>query len=285
MSQFRTRDEYEKAMMDIIDRLTYNRMKWQVWQDLITMMACSISNAVDKTPERVQRREKEYMECQERIGGVDLPARFFALIVEAMEKNPDQDLLGSLYMRLELGSHWHGQFFTPYDLCRAMCDITIDDTVMSKVEEQGWISLNDPACGAGATLVAAANELHRRGINYQTQALFVGQDIDRVVGMMCYIQLSLLGCPGYVVIADTLTNPVVGNVLMPVEKENQEFWYTPFFFRSEWHIRRQSLLFKRIFESLHEVEKPIKKDAYTFFFDFEGDEYNEQIGECDCKAE
>ena len=45
---------------------------------------------------------------------------------------------------------------------------------------------------------------------------------------MCYIQLSLLGCAGYVVVGDTLSNPIEGDVLFPDEKEGQEFWYTPF---------------------------------------------------------
>ena len=101
------------------------------------------------------------------------------------------------------------------------------------------------------------------GINYQTQAVFVGQDIDRIVGMMCYIQLSLLGCPGYVVIADTLTNPLTGfSALRPCPKEGQEFWYTPFFFRPEWQGR---ILCERMDEAL----KGRKEEKLIFYFDFE----------------
>ena len=35
----------------------------------------------------------------------------FAIVVEALERNPEQDFLGELYMELELGNHWKGQVF------------------------------------------------------------------------------------------------------------------------------------------------------------------------------
>ena len=48
--------------------------------------------------------------------------------------------------------------------------------------------------------------------------IFIAQDIDSLVAKMCYIQMSLMGCPGVVIIGDTL----VGNT------EDMEKWYTPF---------------------------------------------------------
>ena len=145
-------------------------------------------------------------------------------------------------MNLDLGSHWHGQFFTPYDICRMMAKISLNGgerDAKTEILDHGYISINDPACGAGATLIAAANQLRNQYINYQTDALFVGQDIDRIAGMMCYIQLSLLGCAGYVVIADTLSNPITGaDVLIPCPKADQEMWYTPMFASELWTQRR-----------------------------------------------
>ena len=58
--------------------------------------------------------------------------------------------------------------------------------------------------------------------------LIHANDVDRVVAQMCYIQLSLLGCPGWVAVANTISNPVCGDPLMPDERPGQEFWYTPF---------------------------------------------------------
>ena len=69
--------------------------------------------------------------------------------------------------------------------------------------------------------------------------LFTAQDIDYIVGLMCYLQLSLMGCAGYVVIGDTLLHPSTAldrRGLIP--RPDQNIWYTPFYFRDIWHYRR-----------------------------------------------
>lgn len=230
----------EKEFMDIFKQMCYSRSSWEVWSDVMSAIACSLSNAVDKTPARHERREKEYEQCIKRLGSVELPAKLMGIIVMALENEPEQDFLGEMYMKLELGNHWKGQFFTPYTVCQCMAEINIGPGIETEIDTKGYLSVNDPACGAGATLIAAANTFRRHGIDYQRDVLFVAQDIDRVVGLMCYIQLSLLGCPGYVAIANSLTNPVCGSAIAPYEGENQEFWYTPFYFRPVWMGRRFS---------------------------------------------
>ena len=169
-----------------------------------------------------------YQECIDRLGGIDTASSMLSDVVMAFTTNPEQDFLGELFMSLNLGNHWEGQFFTPYHVCEMMAEINLHDA-SDIIEKQGFVSINDCACGAGATLIAAANVLRKHNVNFQHHALFVAQDIDRVAGMMCYIQLSLLGCPGYVVIADSITNPVTGNVLYPDKHDGQEFWFTPMY--------------------------------------------------------
>ena len=156
---------------------------------------------------------------------------------EALELNPDQDFLGDLFMRFDLGNTWKGQFFTPYNVCQCMASLT-SGNLKDQLTKQPWISVNDPAVGAGALLIAFAQECLRQKVNYQTDVLFVGQDVDRTAAMMCFVQLSLLGCPGYVVVGDSLLNPTVGpSVLLPVQQEGQEIWYTPMFFTDTWQLK------------------------------------------------
>lgn len=257
-----------KDFLKTFREMCYSRSAWQVWADLINAMACSLANATDRIEPRYSEREKEYAQCIERLGGVEKPAKCFEDLVVALESNPNQDFLGSLYMELELGNHWKGQFFTPYNICELMGRCTIGDGVKQKLREQKYISIGDSACGAGATLIAAANILRSKGINYQTDVVFVGQDVDRVVGMMCFIQLSILGCPGYVVIADTLTNPLCGSMLNPVEKEGQEFWYTPFFNTQIWQCRRIIDVLERITGNRKVPAEPTVPFRGIFLFEF-----------------
>lgn len=131
----------KKEFIKIFNEMCYSRSGWQVWSDLISTMACSIANAVDRSEPRFSNREKEYANCIERLGGVDKPAKCFAIVVEALERNPEQDFLGELYMELELGNHWKGQFFTPYNICKMMSEITVGDVDRQIEEKRIYIHL------------------------------------------------------------------------------------------------------------------------------------------------
>ena len=262
----------EKEFLNVFNRLCYSRSSWKVWADLISAIACSLSNVTDRLPEHFEKREKEFSQCIERLGSLEAPAEILNIIVTALENNPEQDFLGRMYMNLELGNHWKGQFFTPYNICKMMSMMTVGN-VDKQIEKQGYISICDPACGAGATLIAAANTMKESKYNFQNHVLFVGQDIDRVVALMCYIQLSLLGCAGYICVGNTITNPIVGHGLFPQETKEQELWYMPMFQSDIWQLRK-------IFYSIGNIsgtgttEKTVEKEHYFMFFDFEKEERN-----------
>lgn len=266
----------EKEFLKLFNTLTYSRSAWQVWEDLMTVMACSICNAIDRRKEPFERREKQYERAIKNLGGVEVPAQMLGIITMALERDPDQDFLGRLYMNLNLGNHWKGQFFTPYNICRLMAEMNFGDGIQTEIESKGYISVCDPCVGAGAMLIAAANAIKRANVNYQTNAVFVGQDIDRVVAMMAYIQLSLIGCPGYIIVGNSLTNPPTGHVLFPRETEGQEIWITPFFMQDIWEMRRTKELLLGLFGGTVTTEKTVEKEHFFMFFDFE--EKEEQYG-------
>lgn len=87
-------------------------------------------------------------------------------------------------MELGLSNDSGGQFFTPYNVCQMMAEMTIGN-VVPQVKERGYITINDPACGAGATLIAgvhaAAKQLMKAGFNWQNHILVTAQDIDYTV--------------------------------------------------------------------------------------------------------
>lgn len=220
---------HQNKIAEIFRKLHSGRHNhWTVWADFVTMAACSLSYA---DIERREERERLYADISKKYTESELVlfSEMFAEVVLGFEENPDQDLLGEMFMRLELGSGRKGQFFTPYNVCKAMASISAGD-LKAEIDKRAYISVNDPCCGAGALLIAFANEAKRQGINYQQCIEFVAQDIDFTVAMMCYIQLSLLGCAGYV---------IVGNSLLPPDpEEKQNIWYTPLYFLKTWHWRR-----------------------------------------------
>lgn len=102
--------QVDKEFLSVFNRLCHSRNSWQVWADLISAIACSLSNAADRIPEHFEAREKEYTQCIKRIGSVEAVAKILAIIVMALESNPDQDFLGKMYMALNLANHRKGQF-------------------------------------------------------------------------------------------------------------------------------------------------------------------------------
>jgi len=243
----RLRDEYQKAIVKKFEsQLSSGRhSRWTVWSDFVAMAAYTLSLADLK---KRGEREKLYADISKKYNEQEMD-RFCAMfsdLINAYEENPSQDLLGELYMRLELGNDHNGQFFTPYSVCVMMAKMSAGD-LKAEIDKRGYVSVNDPCCGAGALLIAFANEAKDQGINYQQYIEFVAQDIDFTAAMMCYIQLSLLGCAGYVIIGNTLTTP-------PTEPlENQNVWYTPLYFLDVWH-------FRRTIKKLTRISKPVKPD-------------------------
>lgn len=232
------RSDDQKTVINSLDKLTGRYSLWELWQDFIIMSACSISNCFPH-PNR-GKREEEYKQRASKYSPEEIAVFSECLmgVAEALEKDPDQDFLGELFMALGLSDSWKGQFFTPYNVCRMMAAMSFGEDLMKKAEEQGWIGVNDPACGAGALLLAFANECHRRHFNDQAHVLYVAQDIDYLAGCMCYIQLSLMGCPGYVVVGDSICHPSTSidrRGLIPVDEGN--VWYTPMYFSDIWQGR------------------------------------------------
>lgn len=231
--QITSKPQYTQ-IVKLFNKLTGARQLWELWQDGITMFALMISNAVDFRFR--EEREQEYFEIVHKYskGEMQVFVEIFAEIVNQLEADQEQDFLGDLYMQLDLGSHWHGQFFTPYNVCQAMAEMTF--TEISDVSEVKPISALDCACGGGALLIAAAHAYRRSikktGLNPQNYLCFCAQDISRVTALMCYVQLSLLGYAGKIKIGDSLLNPLTD------ADNGPNIWYTPMWFSDVWMIRR-----------------------------------------------
>lgn len=243
----------EKEFLNVFHCLCTVRGAWEVWADFVEVTAISITNAVDKS--QFEDREARYMELIRRYTHDQqlLFGKLLELVADALEENPDQDFLGALYMRLELGNHWKGQFFTPFHICHAMASMTAGN-IAEQIETKGWMSVADPCCGAGAMFIAFATECRQQKVNYQQHVLFVGQDVDPVVAYMCYIQISLLGCAGYVKIGNSLTEPMPGDPLLP--QPDPRLWITPVFCTDVWHWRR-------VYRQMDQLFRTDDKEATT----------------------
>lgn len=228
-------DSARKSFLNVFKSLTHRWRSWDIWTDFVTMAACAISNSVDEA--HFDEREKTYLRIISKYSKEEqqLFPELLACLVLALEENPEQDFLGDVYTELGLNSKEHQQIFTPYNAAHMMAEMIMED-VEQEVEKKGFMTIHDSCCGGGVTLIAAANvvkeKLVKMGLNYQNHMLVTGQDIDHVVAMMCYVQMSLLGVAGYFKVGNTITEP------MTVGDSLDNYWFTPMFFSPVWTCRR-----------------------------------------------
>lgn len=125
--------------------------------------------------------------------------RLFSLYVVAVEELPFRDILGTLFMRLDIKSVQAGQFFSPYPIAEMMARMQFDrDSFQALVSERGTVSVCDPAVGSGVMLLAFAKVVHDSLGREGTDRLrLYGNDIDIRCVNMCRIQLRLNGLDGF----------------------------------------------------------------------------------------
>ena len=217
------KSSYHKEFSDIFIRLSERHGRHEVWSDFVTMSACALSNASDKR--FYQEREDMYLAAVKRYTTEEANqlAHMLGILILALEENPEQDFLGEMFSGLNLHNEWKGQFFTPYHIGSFMAAINLVDA-QEQLKEKEIITVNDCCCGAGCLLIAFANEARKTKLDFQNRVIFVAQDLDFTAAMMCYIQLSLLGCKAVVKVGNSLTDPFV-----PVDLEGSDVWYTPMY--------------------------------------------------------
>ena len=172
----------------------------EVFRDFISLAARELDMARIRTPENIE--ESRRICDRYKPGDLSDFKQLFCLMVTALE-GKFQDFLGSLLMELELGAAEMAQFFTPYDLQLMMAKMLSQD-VPDVVARQGWVTVDEPACGGAGMVIAWA------------QCML--EDI-------AFVQLSLLGIPAEVITGNTLTLQV------------KCVRYTPVYYLNNWADR------------------------------------------------
>lgn len=221
-------DPYKAAIVKLMREFSHSHNPYTVFSEFVEICALAISNRVD-TPQ-FDAREKRYLEIVGKYKPEEIQ-RFAAMFAQLQlcyrsrvemlgdpgaGSVPDSglgDVLGELFMALELGNDRAGQFFTPYSVSTLMAMMTVGDA--ASIRAQGFVTMQEPACGAGGMVVATAQAMHHTGVNYPETLHATCVDVDPCCVHMAYVQLSLLGIPAIVVHGNSISGQV------------WSVWYTP----------------------------------------------------------
>lgn len=195
--------------------------RYEVFRDFVTMAAISIHNAIRMD----DALEQEYLQIVRRYEKADVDGfcRLLAQLVVLLDSEP-ADVLGKLYMSLDLGSEHNGQYFTP-DCISEMMARMMGWGELVNLENKPFVTVSEPACGAGGMVLALVKVMLDKGHDPAKKMWVHCQDIDRLAALMCYLQLSLWNVPAVVVVGNTLTDEV------------REVFYTPQHYLGFWEVK------------------------------------------------
>lgn len=223
-------DAHQKEIVGLLRQVAHTRGIDRVWSDWVEICAIALARA-DLAQQEV--REQRYLQviAQYERAELDQLVQAFAHLVMSYELRVEAadfgDVLGSTFMMLDMGNAGAGQFFTPYEVSRLMGNMMMGDgqALVDKANEQGFVRVLEPACGAGGMLIAAAHAMHEAGLDYQQCMHATAIDIDQRCVHMTFIQLALLHVPAVVIHGNGLTGECRGQ------------WFTPAHILGGWSAR------------------------------------------------
>ena len=226
----------------LFKNIARERHRVEVWSDFITLGAIALNFPLSKCPKRGQ----EYLTIMEKYddNGKQQLCELFDMLTYLLEPEP-ADILGQLYMELEISSKGLGQYFTPGCVSELMAGIVHGEELENL--DKPFITLQEPACGSGGMILAFVKVMISKGHNPADKLWVSAIDISRDAVLMTYIQGSLWGIPMEVIVGNTLT------------LELRESWLTPVHYLHKWD---EKLELQRTFEammSLFREESPRKK--------------------------
>lgn len=220
MAHANTQEDPHSAFQKAFRGIARHKHRYDVFKDFIFMSAITLHNAINME----QGREDEYLKIIATYGKEDQHTfpQLFALLVEMLDTEP-RDVLGPLYMNLEIANKDQGQFFTPSSVSEMMARMTYGPELQNlKVP---FITLSEPASGAGGMVLSFVKAMIENGHNPSERLWVQCIDIDRLAALMCYIQLSLWNVPAEIIVGDTL------------RLEFRETWYTPAHYLGRWSYK------------------------------------------------
>ncbi len=142
---------HEKAFVKLFSQTARYHHRFKVFEDFISCSVIALENRLCFS----EAREQKYLRIVRGYEKEDVTrmAQLLAHVVNGLGE-ASGDFLGRVFYR--------GQFFTPWDVARMMATMQLGDTE-TLFRDRPFITLSEPACGAGCMVLAFADVLRKGG--------------------------------------------------------------------------------------------------------------------------
>ena len=196
--------DYRKEFIKELSQMAYRRNIVEVFGDVVGMMAASMWKATLLNGDEAEKLYADYARRYTKDELAHLP-KMLGIIVNALEWRRES-FLGPVLEEIGAANTRNGQFLTPASVANMMARVNMGEYVHTPGKV---VTVNDPACGAGVTLIAQGEMLLHEKHVPQGDIYIVGGDIDLRACDMTYIELTLLGYAARVDHMDALSMKVL----------------------------------------------------------------------------
>jgi hypothetical protein len=206
----------EKQFIRGLERLDYSRSKRDKFCDLIELAYCAFAKLTAPTVERAAQLEARYMSIVGRYGDKAAIRAYPELLALAMDAvySERTDFLGRVSSELGVLNAQQGQFFTPYPVALFMARLSMEGLVET-VRQKGYVTVQDPAAGAGGLLLAYAQALEDAQFDPTSTLLASAVDVNALAFQMCFLQLTWRGIPALVQRGNSLSREIYESAWTP----------------------------------------------------------------------
>ena len=194
------------AFTKAIDSIDRSKSRREVFGDFCELAYCALAKAASPSEQQREDLERQYMEVVARYRNKDDVRRMPELLgitIEALNAG-GMDFLGSVAGELEVLDAKLGQFFTPYEISRCMAEITLSD-VAQTIEENGFVTVQEPAVGAGGMVIAVADVIESLGYCPERHLWVEAVELSRATFHMAFIQINACAVAGQVINGNSIT--------------------------------------------------------------------------------
>lgn len=196
--------DYHKDFIRELEQMSHRHMIIDVFGDVVGMMAAALEKACTRNQEEVEKRYMSYASRYSKDEMAHAP-KLLAIVSDALEKKRES-FLGPILEDIGAANQRNGQFLTPASVANMMAMVNMGEYVHTPGKV---VTINDPACGAGVTLIAQGEMLLHEKHVPQHDIYIIGGDIDRRACDMTFIELTLLGYAARVDHMNALTMQVL----------------------------------------------------------------------------
>lgn len=173
------------------------------FRDFCELAYCAYAKPVSDA-EQQEALEARYMQIVGSYRDKDAIRAYPELVALVFKGVQSYDFLGAVAGELGALNSTQGQFFTPFEVSRMMAEMTIGDHEPT-IQERGYLTVQEPAAGAGGMILALAQTMQRRGYDPASQLFVCAVDISAPCYWMTYLQLTLAGIPAQVIRGNSLS--------------------------------------------------------------------------------